>query len=342
MSVSVPLLDDPRTLLLEALPFVHTRARDQCHIAIRRVFDAPAEQGSVQIMLNLATFKGPTLLAMVANIVRTESSVLVILTGREVDSGLAGLLHNSGSVTESDADIGVQLGHGTTMSSITLPSEIRSQLGHGTSEISSLTESVMPGIRVQLGHGTSTISSLTSLSDSPSPSLALSRGDQAPPELGNLNSSTSRFADEEPEEPNDHGTSAISSLASLSDSPSLALSRGDQGQELGSLDTTELGSLSLDSSELRSLDSSTCRSADEEPEEPNSRPPGSEERSFEDYNDASKSVASLVSSHAISAFGAFTDTKMWFRSRMLIWLRKCVCSHDTEPRRRPASTTSAR
>ena len=35
---------------------------------------------------------------------------------------------------------------------------------------------------------------------------------------------------------------------------------------------------------------------------------GSEERSFEDYNDASKSVASLVSSHAISAFGAFTDT----------------------------------
>ena len=69
---------------------------------------------------------------------------------------------------------------------------------------------------------------------------------------------------------------------------------------------------------------------------------GSEERSFEDYNDASKSVASLVSSHAISAFGAFTDTKMWFRSRMLIWLRKCVCSHDTEPRRRPASTTSAR
>ena len=207
MSVSVPLLDDPRTLLLEALPFVHTHARNQCHIAIRRVFDAPAEHGSVQIMLNLATLKRPTLLAMVANIVRTESSVLVILTGREVDSGLAGLLHNSGSVTEGDADIGVQLGHGTTVSSLTLPSEIGSQLGHGTSEISSLTESVMPGIRVQLGHGTSTISSLTSLSDSPS--LALSRGDQGQElgsldssEFGSLNSSTSRSADEEPEEPN--------------------------------------------------------------------------------------------------------------------------------------------
>ena len=258
MSVSVPLLDDPRTLLLEALPFVHTHARNQCHIAIRRVFDAPAEHGSVQIMLNLATLKRPTLLAMVANIVRTESSVLVILTGREVDSGLAGLLHNSGSVTEGDADIGVQLGHGTTVSSLTLPSEIGSQLGHGTSEISSLTESVMPGIRVQLGHGTSTISSLTSLSDSPS--LALSRGDQGQ-ELVNLISSTSRFADEEPEEPNGHGTSAISSLTSLSGSPSLALSRGDQGQELGSLDSSELGSLSFDSSELRSLNSSTYRSA---------------------------------------------------------------------------------
>ena len=131
MSVSVSIFGDPRDLLLEALPFVHARARDQCLSAIRRVFDATAEQENVQIMLNLATLNGPTLLAMVANVVRTESSVFVILTGREVDSGLAGLLHASESVT-SDADIRVQLDHGsseTDVSSITGPSESPSLLG---------------------------------------------------------------------------------------------------------------------------------------------------------------------------------------------------------------------
>ena len=38
---------------------------------------------------------------MIANVVRNESELLVILTGREVESSLAGLLHNEGSTTES-------------------------------------------------------------------------------------------------------------------------------------------------------------------------------------------------------------------------------------------------
>ena len=93
MSISVSIFGDPSDLPLEALPFVHARAKDQCLSAIHRVFEATAEQENVQIMLNLVTLNGPTLLAMVAYVVRTESDAFVILTGREVDSGLAGLLH---------------------------------------------------------------------------------------------------------------------------------------------------------------------------------------------------------------------------------------------------------
>ena len=102
MSVSVPLITDPRDQLLGALPFVHARARNQCYGAIRRAFDdTTGEQTSVQVMLHLATRNGPTLMEMIANVVRNESELLVILTGREVESSLAGLLHNEGSTTES-------------------------------------------------------------------------------------------------------------------------------------------------------------------------------------------------------------------------------------------------
>ena len=105
MTVSVPLITDPRDRLFGALPFVNDFARDQCLNAIRRAFDDTArEQESVRVMLHLATRNGPTLMEMVANVVRNGSELVAILTGREVDSGLAGLLHkckNEGSATES-------------------------------------------------------------------------------------------------------------------------------------------------------------------------------------------------------------------------------------------------
>ena len=132
MSVHVPLIGDPRGQLIEALPFVHTCARDQCHRAIRRVFGATAKQENVQIMLNLGTPNGPTLLAMVANIVHHEPSAVIILSGREMDSGLVGLLHTSESVTESDGGIRGQLDCGSSeadVSSITGPSDSPSLVG---------------------------------------------------------------------------------------------------------------------------------------------------------------------------------------------------------------------
>jgi hypothetical protein len=106
MFVSVPLVGDPRDQLLTALPFASPSDGIRCHNAIRRVFDATDE--NVQVMLNLSTLNGPALLEMVANVVRTESDVLIFLTGREVDSALAGLLHNSESVREGDAGLRVQ------------------------------------------------------------------------------------------------------------------------------------------------------------------------------------------------------------------------------------------
>ena len=99
MSVSVPLITDPRNQLLETLPFVCTRASNQCHEAIRRVFDDETSgQTNVTVMLHLVTRNGPTLMEMIANVVRNEGDdrqreARVILMGREVDPSLAGLLH---------------------------------------------------------------------------------------------------------------------------------------------------------------------------------------------------------------------------------------------------------
>ena len=107
MSDSVSLITNPRDQLLTALPFIHTRARNQCHYAIRRAFEVKAgEQESVPAILNLLTRKDPKLMlmSMIANVVRNESEFLVILTGREVECSLETLLqkyNNEGSASAS-------------------------------------------------------------------------------------------------------------------------------------------------------------------------------------------------------------------------------------------------
>ena len=114
MSGSVPLITDPRNQLLETLPFVCTRASNQCHNAVRRIFDdKTSEQTNVTVMLHLVTRNGPTLMEMIANVVRDERDdrqreVRVMLIGREVDPSLAGLLrhcNNDASATESDVTL---------------------------------------------------------------------------------------------------------------------------------------------------------------------------------------------------------------------------------------------
>ena len=156
MSVSVPLISDPRDLPLEALPFVHARTGEQCRSTIRQVFDATAEQENVPIMLHFNTKKGPKLLQMVANVVRVEREALVVLTGREVDSGLAGLLHRAGSVRESDHDTEGQFdrhGSETDVSSITLPSLFRDSDDRDSSEIDDVSSIILPSLLPSLPRG---------------------------------------------------------------------------------------------------------------------------------------------------------------------------------------------
>ena len=119
MSVSVPLITDPTDHFLGTLPFVHTRARNEFLNSIRRAFDdTTGEQKSVRVMLHLSTRNGPTLMEMIANVVRNESELLVILMGRAIESSLAGLLHHA----DNDADGTESQISSMTVSSMAAPS----------------------------------------------------------------------------------------------------------------------------------------------------------------------------------------------------------------------------
>ena len=79
-------------------------------------------------MLHLHTRNGKTLLLeFVANIVRTESKLLAILTGREIPSELAGLLCHESSVTQSEAEMNNN--RETEPSSIISPPSVRDRGG---------------------------------------------------------------------------------------------------------------------------------------------------------------------------------------------------------------------
>jgi len=121
MSAAAPMIEDPTDQLLTALPFASPCVGIRCHNTIRRTF-VTGEQESVQvIMLHLMTRNGNTLLEMVAN--KSIGSDIVILTGREVDSNLAGLLQEakSGRTVCSDSEI-------SDLSSLTSPSSVLAQL----------------------------------------------------------------------------------------------------------------------------------------------------------------------------------------------------------------------
>jgi hypothetical protein len=184
MSASVPLIGNPRDQLLEALPFVHARARDQCYRAIRRAFDVTAEEANMQIMLSFATPNGPALLDMVATVVRTESNDFAILTGREVDPGLAGLLQNkSESAADNDVDTNRVELNSQTINSVVLSSE---------TDVSSITLPSFPSL-LQVGGVVSDSGSARSYSAADEPTESHRAGTASI-----LSSAASRSADEEP------------------------------------------------------------------------------------------------------------------------------------------------
>ena len=96
MSIAAPLHFPPVGQNISDLPFVNGSAagrRVQEHL--RQILTGPKENMSGQaqtLMLHLRTKTGPVLLEMSANVLDTEMGRVVMMTGREIDNGLAGLI----------------------------------------------------------------------------------------------------------------------------------------------------------------------------------------------------------------------------------------------------------
>lgn len=96
MSAVAPMIEDPTDQLLTALPFVSPCAGLLCHNLISRAVNAPEAPGSADnaqvIMLHLHAKNGPVLLEMAPTAVGTGHERCVVMTGREVNANLAGLI----------------------------------------------------------------------------------------------------------------------------------------------------------------------------------------------------------------------------------------------------------
>jgi len=97
MSSAAPIFDDPTNHVLSDFPFAHSRAGAQCYDAIRRAFNIPSDDHAQSVLLHLRTLNGPILLEMEARILAGGSERCVVLTGRELNADLAGLIDASSS-----------------------------------------------------------------------------------------------------------------------------------------------------------------------------------------------------------------------------------------------------
>ena len=100
MNSAAPIFADPLNHVLSDLPFAHSRAGARCHGAICRAFNTPSDEpeSSIQtVLLHLITPNRPILLEMEASVLAAGAERLVILTGREVNAELAGMIVTSGS-----------------------------------------------------------------------------------------------------------------------------------------------------------------------------------------------------------------------------------------------------
>jgi hypothetical protein len=94
MAIAVPMLVDPMENLVSDLPFVNALTGSSFREHILQSFSVSHhKQDCEQVMLlHLYSQTGPVLLEMVVNVVVVDSKPYAVLTGREVDSGLATLI----------------------------------------------------------------------------------------------------------------------------------------------------------------------------------------------------------------------------------------------------------
>ena len=96
MSSAAPMIEDPTDQLLTALPFMSPFSGILCHNVISHIVnehEAPDSAENAQVlMLHLHAKNGPVLLEMAPTVVGTGHERCVVMTGREVNANLAGLI----------------------------------------------------------------------------------------------------------------------------------------------------------------------------------------------------------------------------------------------------------
>ena len=137
MAATAPMVGDPVGSLLSDLPFVDARDLLRLRRFLRRITDGSGERDPTQttFMLHLLTeHMQSALLEMVGTLIRgTGSEPLVVLTGRHVDPGLAGLI-----VCDSETNSVVSQEHRSASQAGSDPT-VYSDDGKADSIVSSLT-----------------------------------------------------------------------------------------------------------------------------------------------------------------------------------------------------------
>ena len=106
MAETAPMALNPVGCLLSDLPFVNASDGYRLHRVLGRIFEAPARHEHTRtFMLHMFAGNRHVLLDMVAaHVSVTESESIIVMTGRVVDSGLAGLMACKSAMSPSEAN----------------------------------------------------------------------------------------------------------------------------------------------------------------------------------------------------------------------------------------------
>ena len=93
MAEAAPMVANPVGCHLSDLPFKDANDWSQLHRFLGQICDAPHEHDHTRtFMLHLAAQNRDVLFEMTATLIHAESGPVIVLTGRQVDANLAGLL----------------------------------------------------------------------------------------------------------------------------------------------------------------------------------------------------------------------------------------------------------
>ena len=98
------MLHNPVGCLVSDLPFVNDRAQTQaCEVIRRKIVMSAKTAMKSTVMLHLRARNGPVLLEMLADALGAEfEDAAIVLTGRALESDMAGLLFSSDSGNDDD------------------------------------------------------------------------------------------------------------------------------------------------------------------------------------------------------------------------------------------------